>query len=365
MNIGARTFPYAVQGFSHPERSAKRAVEGRGAFVRSVSALVAAMACLLAPGANAQEKLHDATFAVPAFSLSFALHYLADDLGLWQKHGLNMKSVLIAGVGSANAVISGSADAGDASPPTLTRAVAHGQKLMAIGAMQNRLFVEAVLRKDLAQAAGFDPKAPLARRVQALKGRTIAVESINSIIHAYVRLLAHIGAFDPEDIRIAPMQPPNMIAAFETHQIDGFAMSLPWPLVPVLKGEAVKIASGLEGDPPDMVPFAQAMVVVRPDTCETRKWLCEGVGGALADGAAFVHDHPADALQNLAKHFPTLEPKLVAAAFDELKSVTPRPPAPTREELANAETLNIEAGLLKPEERLKSYDGIFTDKYVK
>jgi NitT/TauT family transport system substrate-binding protein len=322
-----------------------------------------AAALLLAPAAEAQQTLHDATFAVPAFSLSFSLQYLADDLGLWAKHGLAMKSVLIAGIGSANAVISGSADAGDASPTTLTRAAAHGQKLLAIGALQDHLFLEVVLRKDL--APGFDANAPLQQRVQLLKGRTIAVDSINSIIHAYVRLLAHRGGFDPDEIRIAPMQPNNMIAAFETKQIDGFAMSLPWPLEPVLKGEAVTVASGIKGDPPDMVPFAQATVVVRPDTCEARAWLCEGVGGALADGAAYVQDHPADAEALLAKHFPTLDPKLVAAAFDEMRAVTPRPPAVTAKTLENADTLNIEAGLMKPEERLPSYDGIFTDKYVK
>ena len=28
------------------------------------------------------------------------------------------------------------------------------------------------------------------------------------------------------------MQPPNMEAAFEAHQIDGFAMSPPWPEKP-------------------------------------------------------------------------------------------------------------------------------------
>jgi len=320
---------------------------------------------IAAPAASAQQGLHEATLAVPAFSLSFALHYLADDLGLWAKHGLAMKSVLIAGVGSANAVISGSADAGDASPTTLTRAVAHGQKLLAIGAMQDRLFVAAVLRKDLAEAAGFDPKAPLEQRARALKGRTMAVDSINSIIHAYVLLVAHRGGLDPDDIRIAPMQPNAMLAAFEAKQIDGFAMSFPWPLEPVLAGEAVTIASGLDGDPPDMLPFNQTMVVVRPETCVERKWLCQGVGRALADGAAFVHDHPAEALALLAKRFPTLEPKLVAAAFDAVKRVTPVPPAPARAALANAETLNIEAGLMKPEERLGSYDGLFTDEYVK
>jgi NitT/TauT family transport system substrate-binding protein len=33
--------------------------------------------------------------------------------------------------------------------------------------------------------------------------------------------------------------------------------------------------------------------------------------------------------------------------------------------LENAELFNIEAGLLKPDEKLKSYDGLFTDEFVK
>ena len=45
--------------------------------------------------------------------------------------------------------------------------------------------------------------------------------------------------------------------------------------------------------------------------------------------------------------------------------MTPAPPAPVAAELANADRLNVEAGLLKPEERLTSFDGLFTDKYVK
>jgi len=31
----------------------------------------------------------------------------------------------------------------------------------------------------------------------------------------------------------------------------------------------------------------------------------------------------------------------------------------------NAERFNVEAGLLKPDEKLKSYDAFFTDQYVK
>jgi NitT/TauT family transport system substrate-binding protein len=319
---------------------------------------------LVAP-ASAQQKLTDVTMAVPAYSLTFVLGYLADDLGLWAKHGLNVKSVQIAGVGAMNAVIGGSADVTQASAITLTRASARGKKVLAIVEALDRLVVEVVLRNDVAAAAGFDPKAPLAKRVQALKGKTIAVESINSIIHAYVRLLAKRGGFDPDDIRIAPMQPNNMLAAFETHQIDGFAMSLPWPLEPVLKGEAVTIASGPAGDPPDMVPFAHNIVVVRPETCDKNPAVCAGIGKSFVEADDFIQDHPADALALMQKRFKTLDQKLLSTAFDEVRKVTPRPPVPTEKALENADIYNIDAGLMKPEEKLKSYDAIFTDKYVK
>ena len=44
---------------------------------------------------------------------------------------------------------------------------------------------------------------------------------------------------------------------------------------------------------------------------------------------------------------------------------TPRPPLITKADLENAELYNVGAGLLKPDEKLKSYDGLYTDEYVK
>jgi hypothetical protein len=48
-----------------------------------------------------------------------------------------------------------------------------------------------------------------------------------------------------------------------------------------------------------------------------------------------------------------------------LRKVTPVPPAPTLDGIRNNETFNVMAGLLKPEEALKSFDGLFTDQYVR
>jgi NitT/TauT family transport system substrate-binding protein len=332
----------------------------------AISPLVAAALVLIAgmsEPARAQEAAENVVLAVPNVALTFAPGYLAEDWGLFAKQGLNVKSVVITGIGSANAVISGSADFAQISGATLARAAARGQRMLGIVSTLNRPTIQIVLRKEL--AAGFDPKSPLDTRVQLLRGRTIAVDSINSVIHAYVLLLARRAGVSPDDIRIAPMAPTNAMAAYQTRQIDGFAMSMPWPLQPVLEGSAVVIASGSDGDPADMHPFGHNVFVAKPETCERRKSACMKLGKAMVEAINSMLDRPDEALALLKKRFSAFDETLLAAGLAEIRKGTPRPPVVTKADLENAELYNIGAGLLKPEEKLKSYDGLFTDEYVR
>ena len=330
---------------------------------RSIGALLTTLVLLGARPVHAQGKLEEAVMAVPVVGLAFSLGYLADYLNLWEKHGVKMKTVEISGIGAMNSVISGSTDFTQSSGSAITRAAARGQRMLAIVATIDKPSVQVVLRKDL--AAGFDPKAPLEKRVQALRGKTIAVDAINSIIHAYVRFIAKRAGFDPEEIRIAVLQPPNMLAALKSKQIDGFAMAPPWVQKPVLDGDAVMVASGPDGDPSDLTPFANTAVATKPDTCVKRKALCEGVGQTFKEAVAFMLDRPNEALALLKKRFAQLDERQLAAAFDDLRKITPRSLVVTKAGLENAERFNVEAGLLKPDEKLKSYDDLFTDQYVK
>jgi ABC-type nitrate/sulfonate/bicarbonate transport system substrate-binding protein len=122
--------------------------------------------------------------ADPAYSLTFAAGYVASDLNLWGKHGIKVKTVAITGIGAINSVISGSSHFSQASASSFGRASARGQKLIAIATTIDRPFAQVVLRKEIAEAGGYDAKSPLAKRGALLKGRTIAVDSINSMIHA-------------------------------------------------------------------------------------------------------------------------------------------------------------------------------------
>jgi sulfonate transport system substrate-binding protein len=328
---------------------------------RPLFALV--LAGVLVPGAAPAQQADNITFAYPNIALTFSAGYLAEDRGFYVKNGLNVKGLVIAGPGATNAVISGSADFALASAVVQTRAASKGQRLLSIANPLERPVVQIILRKEL--VPNFDPKAPLNDRIRALKGRTIAVDAIGSILHGFPLLLARRAGLNTEtDFRISPMAPPAALAAFKAKQIDGFAMSMPWPIGPVLDGEAVVIASGADGDPPDMVPFGMASIITQPVMCEKRKSVCEKMGRALTESSRFLRDNPAEAMAILKKRFATLDDKVFAAGFEQIRKATPARPVMVRAALENGERYNVEAGLLKPEDRLKSYDGLYTEAFI-
>jgi ABC-type nitrate/sulfonate/bicarbonate transport system substrate-binding protein len=221
------------------------------------------------------------------------------------------------------------------------------------------------MRNDIVQQVGFDPKASLEKRALILKGRTLGVAGVNSVLYTYVLLIAKRAGFTADDMHLGVIPPPDMYAAFQKKQIDGFANNVPWTLMPVLAGAATIVSSGDQGDLPDLLPFASSVVLTRPETCEKRKPVCVALGRSFADSAALLQDDPDIARSALKKRFPTLDDKLFAASFDMVRKTFPRVPLPSARALENADRYNVEAGLMKPEEMLPSYDVLFTDEYVR
>jgi NitT/TauT family transport system substrate-binding protein len=329
-------------------------------------ALAAAILAFAATPLAAQPApLQDIIIAMPNFTFTGTPNFIAEELGLWAKHGLRVKIIQIAGVGATNAVIAGSADFVQAGGSTLTRAASRGQRLLAIANTVERNIVAITMRKEVAAAAGFDAKAPLEKRAAVLRGRTFGVGAINANPHAYLLAVASRGGVKPDELRVTALEGNAMMAAFNNKQIDGMSNSPPWPLKPVVDGLSVVIASGPEGDPPNAIDFAYNVILAKPETCEKRRALCEGVGQVMKEAVAYIHEHPTEVMAILAKKFPNLEPKLIAAAFEEIRKSTPKVPVVTKQSLNNADDFNVEAGMMKADAKLKSYDGLYTDEFVK
>ena len=314
---------------------------------------------------HAQQSVEEVTMAVPAVGFPFVAGYIADGLNLWEKHGLKVRTITIAGIGSTNAVISGSAEFAQISGVSLTRAAANGQRLLAIVNTTDKPITEITIRKDIATAAGFDPKAPLEKRAQILKGHSFAIGGVNTVVHAYLRIVAGIGGLDPESIRVAPMAGDNMLAGMQTKAIDGMSTVLPWTRKGTVEGSTMLVASGAEGDPPQLSPLAFNVVATKPETCEKRKSLCVKVGRAFAEAMAFIRNDAKGTLAILKKTFASFDDAVLADAIEVVRKATPASPAVTTEMLANAENFNVEARLMKAEVKLKSYDGLATGEYVK
>src|SRR6185436_8914634 len=247
---------------------------------RMIRRAIAGVAVALSVGAplQAQPAIEEVTMAAPAIGFPFVAAYVADGLNLWEKHGLKVKTIVIAGIGSTNAVISGSVEFAQMSGLSLTRAAANGQRLLAIVNTTDKPITEISIRKDAAAAAHFDPKAPLEKRAQILKGHSFAIGGVNTVVHAYLRIVAAIGGLDPESIRVAPMAGDNMLAAMQTRAIDGMSTVLPWTRKGTVEGTTVLVASGAEGDPPHLAPLAFNLLATKPDTCEKRQSLCMKMG---------------------------------------------------------------------------------------
>jgi ABC-type nitrate/sulfonate/bicarbonate transport system substrate-binding protein len=123
----------------------------------------------------------------------------------------------------------------------------------------------------VAEAAGITDKTPTAERATALKGKTIAIQGVGSIIHAWERYVANIGGLDVEnDVRIAPMDPPAMLPALENKAIDVYATSMPFTTQAVVRGSAIMLISAVL-DAPELLPFAYGLIYTRPETCQTKR----------------------------------------------------------------------------------------------
>jgi ABC-type nitrate/sulfonate/bicarbonate transport system substrate-binding protein len=331
---------------------------------RSVIALTLGLCSLVVPVVHAQAP-EETTLAVPALSLTFSSTFLAEELGLWEKEGLRVKISTVAGVGAANAVLAGSVDFAPVSSPTLVRADARGQKLFAIAQLMDRMPLEAVLRKDVADKAGIVPGLSIEKRAQALRGKRMAVDSVNTINHLLLKYLARKGGLDPEkDLTVTPMQPPNMIAALKSGAIEGFLMSMPWPVMATRDGTAVTLMSVARGDLAELSPFSFIVVVTRAGFCDTRPSVCKKLVGGYKRALLLMQDRLAEAVAALRKKFDKTDPAVLAEAFELVRAASSRTGLVPEPGLKRAFEFQVDAGVMKADEKVPPLTELYTNKFA-
>jgi hypothetical protein len=133
----------------------------------------------------------------------------------------------------------------------------------------------------------------------------------------------------------------------------------------VANGSAVVVVDGTNNEPKDLMPLAAGLVLTRPQLCVDHRSICEKMGRSIAQAAKFLVERKDDSLAILRKRFPKTDDAVLRSAYDAVSRMTNNPPAITIQALQNGDRMNDEAGLLKPEDRVSSYDGLFTNEFLK
>lgn len=303
--------------------------------------------------------------ALPSVNISFTALYLAEDLHLWADQGLEVKTMVIPGVGTNNAVINGSVQFAIGSSDALTRAWAHGQHMQAIGAGVKKTMEWVMIRKDIADGAHFDAAAPLAERAKILKGRTIAITGVGSLPDAVLKSVAAEAGIGPADIETPTMLPPEIMAAWKTKRIEGFSNAMPYAQQVIADGSGVMVSDPTKGEPTKFFPIAASIVTVRADYCPAHADLCTKFMNGMIAGIKIVLTDREQAMAEMKKRFPAYDDTVLGMAYDALKDAVNYPPRVDAKSIENGDLMNIAAGFLKPEEKLKDYQPLIDNSYIK
>ncbi|OFZ97936.1 MAG: hypothetical protein A3H35_04575 [Betaproteobacteria bacterium RIFCSPLOWO2_02_FULL_62_17] len=333
---------------------------------------LAALACAALAGITKAASAQEVILALPAANLGFAPAYIAEDKGFWAKQGLKVKMPIISGIGSMNAVLSKSAQFSISSGLTIIRANIRGQKVIQIAGTFDGLIEELVVDKKAAQAAGITIDSPIGKRVEFLKGKTIAIAGANALPHGYLRLFVRKGGLNPErDIKVAVMQPEAAAAALKSGAIAGFVETLPQPFQAIDAGYGMLLSSGLRGgakdrgDFPEISPLALNGVMARTDYCEENAATCSKLVEGIAEAMRFIRSNPKESAELLHKHIPGMDRGVFEKSFALWIKWMPESPRMDDKRFGNAQEVMLQGGMLKAEEKLSSFAHIYTNKFVK
>ena len=221
-------------------------------------------------------------------SLSGFAARIAEELRLYEKHGLRARLVQVDSANAAStAVISRSLDAGISGPGEIIAASSRGQKVVIIANVYGGLNAHVILAKSAAEKAGVAPTASVADRLKAMDGLVFGSVSATSAFTVTMRTATEeVGS----KLRFAYMAQPTMQAAMESGAIQGFIASAPFWVPAALSGSGVVWLSGPKGDfPRARTPAHSASVQVMREFVDTKPDVTRRLIAAYADLRPILH----------------------------------------------------------------------------
>jgi len=280
------------------------------AFAIAGPALVRPAAAQVAPG----QALRDVSVALGAVGFGTAPVPLALQLGLFEKHGLRLRTITMdSGAAAVTALLSGSTDAAMAGPGELITALGRGQRLVMLATAYIGSAGTLVLARSVAERLGVRPDAPATARLKALHGLQIATPSASS---GYTATLKGATAAVGASVRFAYIAPTAMASALDSGAVQGCMAGAPSWAPPVVRGTGVVWLSGPKQEfPAANVPFSQGSVQVLAERAAADPDLMRRLAAAMEDFAHAVAERPDEVKAAVARIYPNLDAATLNVLF--------------------------------------------------
>jgi ABC-type nitrate/sulfonate/bicarbonate transport system substrate-binding protein len=286
---------------------------------RRTALRIVAQGLVLAPPfsrALAQTGLVDVSIAMSSSGLPFGGLRIAENSGLFAKYGFKPRLIVSeSGNAATTALLARSVDFAGSGPSEALTARARGRDIIVVGNLYRGLSGSLVLAKSVIEKLGVKSDAPVADRLKALDGLTIATPSATSAYTGPVKNgAAQVGA-KPKLIYMAQ---PAMPAALETGAIQGMIGAAPFSIAPVVKGSGAVWISGPRAQfPAQYMPSSSACLQTSEAYAKANPDIVRKLQALLAELAVFIRQKPAEAKQALGKAYSTFDAATLDSVFEE------------------------------------------------
>jgi len=111
-----------------------------------------------------------------------------------------------------------------------------------------------------------------------------------------------VGGLGENDVEVVAIGgPPNLIAALERGQIDGFAISIPHYMVPVARGNAVMWVDNPAGGDPSVDPFLMESILTTESYAADNPDVVKGMIRAIRRAAEDIATKPATEIRDMVR----------------------------------------------------------------
>jgi len=254
-------------------------------------------------------------------TLFMAPVYIAEAAGYMAEEGIELELVEVdSGALGIAALISGQAQFFDADPFQAVQLRRQGRQILFVYNLTRRVTLDLVMHPEVARQKGVSRTAPLEQRLAALRGLRLGITRPGAATDVYMRYYLRRARLDPDrDAQLLTIGGgASLLAALRTRQIDAFHLSAPTPYIAEREGFGVVVIKASAGDVPEFNEFFYTGVAVQnvyanrnPDVI--RRW-----ARAVTRANRLMRQDAATAVQHLRKHFPRVEPGVLALALREM-----------------------------------------------